>query len=116
MALSRDAILAADDLTKEVVKVPEWGGEVIVATMTGEARDSWEQSLLSAKKGEMNMRNIRARLLAFAAVDEKGNRLFTDDDAERLGKKSAKALERCVSVIQRLNGLTERDLEDAKGN
>jgi len=33
--LSRDAILGSDDLKKEVVSVPEWGGEVVIATMTG---------------------------------------------------------------------------------
>lgn len=116
MALSRDAILGADDLKKEVVRVPEWGGDVLIASMTGEARDAWEQSLVGAKKGEVNMRNVRARLLAYAAVDEKGERLFSDADAEKLGKKSAKALERCVKVIQRLNALTDQDLEEAKGN
>lgn len=115
--LTRDAILAADDLKKEIVSVPEWGGEVIVSTMTGEARDAWEQSLLKKEGTEsVNMKNLRARLLASAAVDEKGARLFTDKDAEALGRKSSRALERCVKVIQRLNGLTDKDLEDAKGN
>jgi hypothetical protein len=113
--LTRDAILAADDLAKETVAVPEWGGEVIVSTMTGEARDAWEQSLLSGG-GKVNMKNLRARLLAYAAVDESGTRLFTEADAEKLGKKSSKALERCVKVIQKLNGMTDKDLEDAKGN
>jgi len=115
--LTRDAILAADDLTKETVKVPEWGGEVIVSTMTGEARDAWEQSLLSGGNSQkVNMKNLRARLLAYAAVDESGKRLFTESDAEALGRKSSKALERCVKVIQKLNGMTDKDLEDAKGN
>jgi len=30
--LSKDAILAADDLPRETVNVPEWGGEVLVRT------------------------------------------------------------------------------------
>lgn len=118
--LTRDAILGAQDLVTEMVKVPEWNGEVIVSTMSGEARDAWEQSLLAApgEDGErkVNMKNMRARLLAAAAVDEKGRRIFTDADAEALGRKSAKALERCVKVIQRLNGLTDKDLEAARKN
>lgn len=115
MSLTRLQILGADDLVKQVVKVPEWGGEVIVATMNGAARDAWEQSLVGDDK-KINVQNMRARLLAFSAVDESGKRLFTDDDAIALGQKSAKALERCVKVIQRLNGLTDRDLEEAKKN
>lgn len=113
--LGRDQILGADDIAKEIVKVPEWGGEVIVGTMNGEARDAWEQSLVG-EAGKINAKNIRARLLAYCAIDEKGNRLFSDADAERLGRKSSKALDRCVKVIQRLNGLTDKDLEDAQGN
>jgi len=115
MILNKDQILKAEDLVKETVKVPEWGGEVIVSAMTGEARDAWEQSLM-ASDGTTNITNVRARLMAACAVNEKGERLFTLADAAALGTKSAKALERCCKVIQRLNGLTERDMEDAKKN
>lgn len=116
MALTREEILRASDLKIEAVKVPEWGGEVLVGTMTGAARDAWEASLIGKTRGETRLENMRARLLAAAAVDEKGNRLFSEADAEALGRKSSAALERCVKVIQRLNGLSDQDLEDAKGN
>lgn len=112
--LSRDAILAADDLKKETVKVSEWGGEIIISTMTGEARDAWEQSLIKSK--DNNMQNIRARLVAVSAMDENGNRLFSDSDVEALGRKSASALDRCVRVAQKLNKLTESELEELSKN
>ncbi len=32
--LSKEAILSADDLPREIVSVPEWGGQVYVRTMT----------------------------------------------------------------------------------
>ena len=112
--LTRDQILKSDDLKKEVVKVPEWGGEVLIGTMTGHARDEWEQSLVENKK--VSLQNIRARLVAMTALDEQGNRLFTSDDIEALGKKSASALERCVKVAQKLNRLTEAELDDLTKN
>lgn len=112
--LTRDQILKSDDLKKEVVKVPEWGGEVLIGTMTGQARDEWEQSLVENKK--VSLQNIRARLVAMTALDEQGNRLFTSDDIEALGKKSASALERCVKVAQKLNRLTEAELDDLTKN
>ena len=112
--LTRDAILKADDLKKELVKVPEWGGEIYISLMTGASRDAWEQSLTSSKA--VNLANIRARLVAFTAVDENGVRLFSNDDAELLGQKSASALERCVKVAQKLNRLTESELEDLSKN
>ena len=38
------------------------------------------------------------------------------DDLAALGSKSAAALERLAKVAQRLNLLTEKALEDARGN
>jgi hypothetical protein len=114
MILSREEILSANDLKREKVKVPEWGGEVFVSAMSGESRDEWEQSLVSGKG--VSLTNIRARLFAMTACDEDGNRLFTSEDVQALGKKSGAALDRCVKVAQRLNRLTENDLEDLTKN
>ena len=114
MLLDRAAILAADDLKREAVSVPEWGGEVLISTMTGATRDAWEQSL--ADNGKVNVSNIRARLFACCAVDESGARLFSDADAEALGKKSGAALDRCVTVAQRLNKITDEAVKEARGN
>jgi len=112
--LSRDWILQAEDLHREEVHVPEWGGSVMIGTMTGAQRDAWEQSL--AAGGKVNITNVRARLVSYCAIDEHGNRMFTDADAELLGGKSAPALERCARVAMRLNALTETALEEARGN
>lgn len=115
MLLTREAILAASDLKRELVEVPEWGGDVYISTMTGADRNAWEQSLVQGG-GRVNLSNATARLVAACVTDENGQRLFSDADAEALGKKSAAALERCSKVAQRLNGLTSTELEQAKGN
>jgi hypothetical protein len=112
--LNKEAILSAVDLKKELVKVPEWGGEVYISMMTGEARDAWEQGLVGGKGA--NLENIRARLVSFTAVDEQGKRIFNNEDAVELGKKSATALERCVKVAQKLNRLTEEELDNLVKN
>lgn len=112
--LNREAVLGSNDLKKELVKVPEWGGEIYISMMTGESRDAWEQGLVSGKGN--NLANIRAKLFAFTAVGEDGKRLFTSDDIEALGNKSGAALDRCVKVAQKLNRLTEDDLEDLSKN
>jgi len=118
MALSRDAILSATDIRTKVVAVPEWGGDVIVATMSGTARDEWEQSLIQRKgnKTEPNLTNVRARLVMATVVDEDGNRLFTEADVTALGKKSSAALERVCKIAQKLNGIGDSELEDLQGN
>jgi len=116
--LTGKQILGAVDLPLETVQVPEWGGEVAVTTMTGAQRDAWESANVSGtgRNARVVMANIRARLAAATIVDENGKRVFTDKDAEALGKKSAAALDRVFAVAVRLNGLSEKDIEDLAGN
>ncbi len=117
MSLSKDAILQADDLAKEVVNVPQWGGDVYVRTMTGEERDAFEASLMPAKgTGKGDYKNLRAKLCAIAICDEEGNRLFTDKEVEALGKKSAAALNKIFDTAQRLNGIGKADMEELEKN
>ena len=109
--LSKDAILAADDLPRETVNVPEWGGEVLVRTMSGTDRDAFEASLLE-KDGRME--NVRARLVALTLCDAQGDRLFNDSEIAALGRKSARALDRVFAVAQRLNGIGVEQVDAAK--
>ncbi len=116
--LTRDAILQAQDLPRVLVPVPEWGGELYVRALTGAERDAFEQSIVEqkGKNMKMNLRNIRAKLVALTAVDEEGHRLFSDDDARWLGNKSAAALDRVFEVAQRLSGLRPEDVEELAKN
>jgi len=116
--LSRDDILAANDLPSEEVDVPEWDGAVLVRAFNARERDSFEASLYSGRGGDIasNMENIRARLVSLTVVDSEGVRLFSDSDAAALGEKSAKAMDRVFAVAQRLNGISSGDVEDLAGN
>lgn len=109
--LTREQILQCDDLPKETVKVPEWGGEVQVRTMTGTDRDAFEASLIG-KEGRLE--NVRARLVSLTLCDAAGSRLFTDSDITALGGKSARALDRVFAVAQRLNGIGADQADVAK--
>jgi hypothetical protein len=113
--LNREQILAADDLRRETVEVPEWGGSVIVQTMTGADRDAWEASIVTTA-GKADLRNMRAKLAAACVVDENGQRLFSVADIESLSAKSAGALDRITRVAQRINRLGDAQLEELKGN
>jgi len=116
MSLSRDAILSADDLPRQEVDVPEWGGTVFVRSMSGLERDTFETSLTNGKDKSVNLKNIRARLVCLTAVDDNGERLFADGDEDALGKKSAAALDRIFTVAQKLNGLNSSDVEELAEN
>lgn len=112
--LTAEDILGADDMGMERVDVPEWGGHLFVAVLTGLERDQWEIGLAPGKGAKPV--NIRASLVAVAARNAKGERLFTSKQAEALGAKSSAALDRVFSVAQRINGLRDDDVEALAGN
>lgn len=122
MLLTRDALLAAAadkrTIEREKVYIKELGGVLIVQAMTGAERDRWERSIVTNAKGkrgiEINTENIRARLAVKCLVDEAGVRLFKDEDAEALGALSAAVLGRVYNVAQRLNGLSDGDIDELK--
>lgn len=119
MALSKQQILEADDLPREEVEVPEWGGSIWIRTMTGVERDFFEQSVIGSHlngNNRQNLTNVRARLVVLTAVDENGIRLFEEKDADELGKKSSAVLDRLFAVAQRLNGLSRDDIEELEKN
>ena len=112
--LKRETILEVQDIEVELVKVPEWGGEVYVKGMTGTERDAFESSVvLQRSKGiSVNMANVRAKIAAQTICDEAGTRLFTDADVKALGKKSAAALQRVYEVASRLSGISSEDVDE----
>jgi len=117
--LTRQDIIAAQDIETETVEVPEWDGAVIVRMMSGSDRDRFEQSLTVVQangRREANLTNMRSKLVAMCAVDEQGNLLFGPDEIEHLAAKSAAAIERVFIVAQRLNGLAPDDVGAAAKN
>ena len=118
--LTKSDILAdREDIPFEVVEVPEWGGAVRVRGLTAAERDRYEASLVKlSKRGDVQQtsENAKGRLAALGICDERGGRIFSDDDARSLGDKSAKALSRVCDVIARLSGMDRDALETAKGN
>lgn len=109
MALGRDAILKSDDLPREEVPVPEWGGTVFVRAMTGIERERFE----SAPDKSPNM--VRALLAVMTVCDEQGNPVFGNADIPALGAKSAAALIRVAQVAMRLSKARAADLEELEG-
>jgi len=116
--LTRDQILQANDIQTEEVSVPEWGGTVLVRALDGEERDALEASMIQGKgkNAQVNLKNLRAKLVARSIVDENGKRLFEDSDIPALAKKSAAALNRVYEVAQRLSGITPEDVDELTKN
>lgn len=116
--IDRSAILGAADLQTEEVHVPEWGGWVRVTALSASARDQFESDSITVrgKQRDVNLVNLRARLVALSVVDENGNRLFQEGDVHALGQKSASAIVRVFDVASRLSGIADDDVEELAGN
>jgi hypothetical protein len=121
--LTRDQIKVVDDRKIESVDVPEWGGMVYVRGLSGTDRDSFEMAMIESTRGtkgrrtqEVNLRNLRAKLVVRTAVDsdspETAKPIFEMADVEWLGRKSAQALQRVYAVAQRLSGLSNEEVEE----
>jgi hypothetical protein len=116
--LTRDDILASQDLTFEIVDVPEWGGQVRVKALTATERDAFEASMVvgTGKVQKVDMHNVRAKLCAYTICDMDGARLFSESDVALLGQKSAAALDRVYGVASRLSKITKEDVDEIVGN
>lgn len=112
----RDRILGASDLGREAVHVPEWDVTLWVRCMTARERDAFEAQQLALGRANRENENIRARLVVLTVVDETGNRVFSDADADALGNKAVAPMERLASVALRLNRISAEDIEELKGN
>jgi len=118
MLLNRDAILNVNDIKIQEVDVPEWGGKVLVKTLSGAERDSFEASIVTGVgvNAKMSTENIRAKLVVRSIVGEDGKRFFSDSDAEILSKKSAAALDRIFAVASKLSGVGDDEIKDMVKN
>jgi hypothetical protein len=117
-SLTREQILAANDLRTEVVEVPEWGGPVKVRSLTGRERDRYQETVIKMRgtDPQIVLRDLRVKLIARTAIGDDGKLLFGDDDVEALANKNAAALERVFTAAQRLCGLSATDVEEMVKN
>lgn len=111
--LSKAEILAADDKKLIDHEVPEWGGVVKLRVMSGTERDRFEAEFVGGNK---SVDMVRAKLVAKCLCDDKGQRLFTEQEIPALGEKSAAVLDRLFAACMKHNRFTKGDVEELSGN
>jgi hypothetical protein len=106
MPLDRKSILAANDVKLEKTPVPEWGGDVYLRVISGADRDRFEESYADQK-----MKAFRIRFLLLTLCDDSGERLFKDEEAELLGKKSSVVINRLFEAGWKLNAFSQEAVD-----
>lgn len=110
--LSKDEIFGMDDIPMEEVVVPEWKNrKVLICGLTAAGKNAYQASLVEIKgtSRKVRMENATAKLLVRTIVNRQRQPIFTETDIERLGSKSAAALERLATVANRLSGMDEKE-------
>lgn len=100
----KDAIKSVDDRPLRSVWIEEWGQNVYYRKLTLQERAEFLHLNRLAEKAEDEAREkgetagedavlFRPRILARFALDEHGERVFTEDDVSWLAEKSPEAME-----------------------
>lgn len=114
MGLTKEQILAADDMGLLELQVPEWGGSVFIRVMTVGERDSYENEWMVNKHKGVD--NFRSKFLQRVICDESGNLLFAVNEVEKLAKKSARVITRVWEAAMKHNALSDDDVEELAKN
>lgn len=112
--LTREEILQKQDLKTRKVDIPEWDGHVFIRPMTSTERDNWESKVLS--ENGKTPPQLRATLASQLVCDETGKQLFSEEDIEALGKKSAAAINKIFEEVLGLNKITDEDINELAKN
>ena len=116
--LNRDAILNAQDFRTEAQKVPEWGGEVFLRTLTCNQAENYQEFLvnLQGDNGKLRLAGMRVKLLTMCLCDQSGVLLFSDEDMEALAQKDSAVIGRLFEAAKKLNAIDDDAGEEAEKN
>ena len=119
--LTKEEILATQDLPFEDVLVPEWGNKKVrVIGMNAKDAQEYSSRLVSVdSKGrvqKLHLESVMTDLLVRTLVDGNNQPLFSTNEIEALGRKSAVVLTRLAEIAQRLSGMGETAQQAVKEN
>lgn len=107
-------ILDSDDIKYEPLEIPEWGGKVLLKSLSGEERDKVERMARQFSAGEIP--GYSAEIAAMTVCDGNKKLLFTNAELPRLRKKSGAILRKIFDAVAKQNLLTPDAIQDAAKN
>src|SRR5579864_1536709 len=114
--LSRAQLDSVNDRVPREVEVPEWSGSVLLRMLSGNERADIEAAVSEAKKTGAALKDLRVRIVALGLVDERGERLYRDNDLHLLGARSGIVLERLCDLVMDGSGLKADAVEEEEKN
>jgi len=128
MVLNKAEIFTEGKLKSEPVVLES--GEVIVSQIGGaDYIKLWSDPKNQKETGEIVIRNgveekvttvdmsrFTPALIAYAVVDEVGNRIFTDEDIPSIARLASGPFLKLSEVARKLNGLAGEEVKNSDGN
>lgn len=115
---TRDKILKADDLTSEVVDVPQWGVKLEVRAPSAKVRSRMVSSAMRKDddgESSVDLESVYPQFLIACCFDpDTGEKVFEDGDQDAINDKSSAAVELVAKACLRVSGLSE-DTEKVLG-
>lgn len=108
----RDKIFSADDITKELMEVPEWGVTVEIRAMTAAERATLGESAMVGDKTNVGLM-YALTVIASVYDPETGEPVFTSNDKEAILSKSGTVIERLATKALGASGLTDKAVGEA---
>ena len=111
--LSADEIFAVNDIQEITVPVPQWGGAVVIRSLTqeqaGKLRKKATYKDRVTKQDLIDNDMLEAMLFTESIVQPK----FSLDDYEKLQKKSMAVMAMLMREIMSASGLSDESVKDA---
>ena len=100
------------------VNVPDLENPVRLRAITAADRDALEASVvtMNGTNAKLSLKNVRAKLLSLAIVDDDCKRIFSDDDVDVISQWPAAMVEPLFDAAAALAGLESGAVEAAAAN
>lgn len=109
--LTIDQIRLAQDVTREEIEIPEWGGSVVVQGVSvADGMALLKQ--MQGEDGEIDSEKATLYSIVVGVVEPK----FTDADVEWLKTKSMSAVTKITNAFMRLSGFDQAAVKAARKN
>ncbi len=109
----RDQILKTNDITTEIVDVPEWKIKVKIRSMSAGERTKVQQAAADQKSGKVDLGVLFTETVLLTVLDPETNeRAFLDEDREALFNKNGAVIEMLATKALSISGMNKESVDE----
>ncbi len=99
---------------RKKVTLPD--GELYIKALTAMEQEEFESAILGADGKAKTDVSLKAIMVIMSAEDEEGNKVFTMDDLKTLGEMPAADINKMFNEAQKLNNISDADIDELTKN